>query len=270
MSHKSIRCFDGNAQPHEPFWRVRNAAETGGDPELELYGVISEYSWFEDDITPKLFKNDLYKIGNGGPVTVRIDSPGGDVVAASVIRSIMTDYPGPITTRIDGMAASAAVVIAMAGQKVRIMDTAYMMIHDPAVIVMFAMLDVDTLGRLHDQLKTIKAGIADTYASKTGLSVDKLSRMMADETWMSAREAVELGFATEIIEGGQKQKQPANVLTNMAYVNALKTYVNVPQALRSAEDPELHKAPETVDDNDSTLWSEHEVQSLRDEVEVYI
>lgn len=267
MSHKPIRCFDGNAQPHSPFWRARNAAETGGEPEIELYGVISEYSWFEDDVTPKLFKADLYKIGNGGPVTVRIDSPGGDVVAASVIRSIMTDYPGPITTRIDGMAASAAVIIAMAGQKVRIMDSAYMMIHDPAVIVMFAMLDIDTLGRLHDQLKTIKTGIADTYASKTGLSVEKISRMMADETWMSAREAVSLGFATEIIDGGQKQ--PANALTNMAYVNALKTYVNVPQALRSAEAPDLRQLSESVDDNDSTLWNEHEVQSLRDEIKVY-
>ena len=262
MSHKPIRCFDGNAKPHEPFWRARNAADTGGEPEIELYGVISEYSWFEDEITPKLFKADLYKIGNGGPVTIRIDSPGGDVIAASVIRSIMTDYPGPITTRIDGMAASAAVIIAMAGQKVRIMDSAYMMIHDPAVVVFLAMLDIDTLGRLHDQLKSIKTGIAETYASKTGISVERISRMMADETWMSAREAVDMGFATEIIEGGQKQ--PASALKNIAYVNALQSYVNVPQALRAAEEPALQNQSESVDDND------REAQSLRDEIEVYL
>lgn len=76
MTNKPIRCFDGNAQPHEAFWRMRNAAETGGDPEIELYGVISEYSWFDDDITPKMFKDDLYKLGNGGPITVRIDFAG--------------------------------------------------------------------------------------------------------------------------------------------------------------------------------------------------
>ncbi len=253
---KPIRCFDGNAQPHEPFWRVRNSAETGGDPELEFYGVISEYSWFDDDITPKLFKDALYKLGNGGPITVRIDSPGGDVIAASVIRSIMSDYPGPITVRIDGMAASAAVVVAMAGQKVRIMDTAYMMIHDPAVIVFLAMLDIETLGRLHDQLKSIKAGIADTYATRTGMSVEKISRMMADETWMSAREAVEMGFATEIIEGGQKQ--PVKALTNMAFVNALQTYVNVPTALKQSSEPTQ------ADDN------EREAQSLRNEIQLIL
>ena len=204
--YKPIRCFDGNAAPHEPFWRVRNAAETGGDPELEFYGVISEYSWLGDEITPQKFKSDLYKLGNGGPITVRIDSPGGDVIAASVIRSIMTDYPGQITTRIDGLAASAAVIIAMAGQKVRIMDTAYMMIHDPAIVVFLAMLDIATLDQLHTQLKTIKTGIADTYANKTGLSAERISRMMADETWMSAREAVNYGFASEVIDGGQKEK----------------------------------------------------------------
>ena len=251
-----IRCFDGQAQPHEPFWRARNAAETGGDPELEFYGPISEYSWLDDEITPKIFKDQLYKLGNGGPITVRIDSPGGDVVAASAIRSIMTDYPGQITTRIDGMAASAAVIVAMAGSRVRIMDSAYMMIHDPAVVVFLAMLDIDTLGRLHDQLKAIKNGIVATYASKTGLSVERIARMMADETWMSAREAVALGFATEIIEGGQK---PANQVKNLAFVNALKTYVNVPPALLSSSEP----AP--VDDRET-----REAQSLRNEIQIIL
>lgn len=262
MRNKPIRCFDGNAQPHEPFWRTRNAAETGGEPELEFYGVISEYSWFEDDITPKLFKDQLYNLGNGGPITVRIDSPGGDVVAASVIRSIMSDYPAPITVRIDGMAASAAVIVAMAGQKVRIMDTAYMMIHDPAVVVFMAMLDIETLSRLHDQLKAIKTGIADTYAQRTGMSPDRISKMMADETWMSAKEAVGFGFATEIIEGGQK---PAT-MTNLAFVNALKTYVNVPQALA------LSSEPVPTVDNEPVLSEQdlREAQSLRDENELYL
>jgi ATP-dependent Clp protease protease subunit len=253
-----IRCFDGNAKPHEAFWRVRNAAETGGETELEFYGVISEYSWLEDDITPKRFKDSLYKAGNGGPITVRIDSPGGDVIAASVIRSIMSDYPGVITVRVDGLCASAAVIVAMAGEKVYMMDTAYMMIHDPSVMVMFAALDIETLDRLLASLKSIKTGIADTYASKTGMSVEKVERLMKDETWMSAREAVSMGFATEVIEGGQKQ-QSTNALTNMAFVNALKSYANVPQAL-------LPSKEEPVDEDEL----EREAQSLRDELEVYL
>lgn len=265
MRNKPIRCFDGNAKPHEPFWRMRNAAETGGESEMELYGVISEYSWMDDEITPKLFKDDLYKLGNGGPITVRIDSPGGDVIAASVIRSIMTDYPGKITTRIDGVAASAAVIIAMAGQNVRIMDTAYMMIHDPAVMVFLAMLDIATLDQLHTRLKSIKTGIVDTYASKTGLSAERISRMMAEETWMSAREAVNYGFANEIIDGGQKAKPANNVMTNLAYVNTLKTYVNVPQSLLSSE-PVIVGNETPVEPQ----VDEHEVQSLRDEIEVYL
>jgi ATP-dependent Clp protease protease subunit len=234
-----IRCFDGNAKPHEPFWRLRNATETGGEPELELYGYISEYSWFEDDVTPKKFKDDLYKLGNGGPITVRLNSGGGDIFAASVIRSIMTDYPGAITVKIDGIAASAAVIVAMAGKKVRIMDTAYMMIHDPAVVVMFASLDIETLGSWYNSLVAVKKGIVETYATKTGLKPEKLAKMMADETWMSASDAVEYGFANEIIEGGQA----APTASNMAIVNVLRNYRNVPAALQVPQSGPKNEPP---------------------------
>ena len=233
-----IRCFEGTTKPHEAFWRMRNAAETDGDPELEFYGYISEYSWFEDDITPKKFKDDLYALGNGGPVTIRLNSGGGDVIAASVIRSIISDYPGAVTVRIDGLAASAAVIVAMAGQKVRIMDTAYMMIHDPAFLVLFASLDIETLGNWYNELVSVKKGIVETYAAKTGLKPEKLSKMMADTTWMSASEAVEYGFANEIIEGGQS---PAS--SNVAIVNALKNYRNVPAALLDLEPVPVDEPP---------------------------
>ncbi len=226
-SSKPIRCFDGNAQPHEPFWTFRNAAESeSGQAELELYGFISEYSWFEDDITPKKFKDDLYTHGKGGPVLLKVNSPGGDIIAASVMRVIMTEYPGEITARVDGIAASAAVVVTMAARTVKMMDTAYMMIHDPGVVVFLAYLDIETLSKLRDDLKAIKDGIVPVYAAKTGLSEEKLSRMMADETWMSARQAVDYGFANEVVEGGQKSN-----ISNVAFVNALRNYANIPPAL---------------------------------------
>jgi len=224
--NKPIRCFEGSAKPHDPFWKWVNLDTD--TPELELYGVISEYSWLEDDITPKKFKQDLYTNGKGGPIKMRIDSPGGDVIAASVIRTIMSEYPGEITVQIDGMAASAAVMIAISGSKVQIMDTAYMMIHDPAVVVFLAALDIETLKQLHDSLKTVKDGIVPAYVQKTGLSENQISNMMSRETWMSAREAVDFNFADEIITGGQK---PKAAIQNFAYVNALTNYQNVPHEL---------------------------------------
>lgn len=256
-----IRCFDGNAQPHEPFWKFVNQDESeSGLVELELDGVLSEFSWFGDEITPQLFKDQLYAIGKGGPVLLKVNSPGGDVIAASRMRSILTDYPGPVTARIDGMAASAAVAVVMAASRVKMMDSAYMMIHDPSVVVFLAHLDIETLKSLADELTAVKQGLVPIYAERTGLSEDKLSRMMTHETWMSAREAVELGFADEVITAGQKA---AN--TNVAFVNCLKTYCNVPTALmQSFENVNLPPEVESSAPRDAEL--ERKAQSLRERV----
>jgi hypothetical protein len=124
------------------------------------------------------------------------------------------------------------------------------------------MLDIETLGRLHDSLQSIKDGIVDTYSEKTGLSVPRISKMMTDETWMSAQEAVQLGFANEVIGGGQKiAAAPMATITNLAYVNALKTYVNVPPALLASK-----SVP--VDDSEARKRLEEE-QRLRDYIQVY-
>lgn len=229
-NREPIRCFQGNAQPHEPFWKFINAADSqSGQTELELNGVISEFSWMGDEITPQLFKDELYRVGNGGPVLMKLNSPGGDVIAASRMRAIMTDYPGEITTRVEGVAASAAVIVAISGKRVQMTDASYMMIHDPAVVVFLAALDIETLGKLRDDLRSIKDGIVPAYAAKTGMTDEKISRMMSNETWMSAREAKDYGFADEILTGGQ---QPArSQLTNLAYVNVLQSYENVPPGL---------------------------------------
>jgi ATP-dependent Clp protease protease subunit len=228
---QSIRCFEGSAKPHEPFWRARNAVETGGEPEIEMYGLISEWSWMGDEITPKLFKQDLYKVGGGGPVTLRVNSPGGDVIAASVIRATLMDYPGAVTARIDGIAASAAVAIVLAAKHIHILDTAYMMIHDPAFSVLFAALDIETLSTMVDQLKSIKLGLVAAYTSRTGISSDRLAKMMKDETWMSSSEATTMGFADQIIEGSHVPTPPIGA----GIVNALKSYSNVPAALLAGE-----------------------------------
>lgn len=262
-SHNSqpLRCFDGNAQPYQPFWRFVDSGDSeSGLTELELDGVISEFSWFGDEITPALFKDQLYAAGKGGPVLLRVNSPGGDVVAASRMRAILTDYPGVVTARVDGIAASAAVAVVMAASRVKMMDSAYMMIHDPSVIVFLAQLDIDTLGALRDELKAIKDGILPIYTERTGLSEGVISNMMKDETWMSARQAVELGFADEVITAGQPRQAD-----KVAFVNCLKSYANVPPAVMQAYQSTI---PAPADESSDLLRAEMErqAQSLRERV----
>ena len=99
---------------------------------LFLNGTIAEESWFDDDITPRLFKDEL--MSGSGDITVWINSPGGDCVAAAQIYNMLMDYKGDVTVKIDGIAASAASVIAMAGTKVLMSPTALMMIHNPLTV----------------------------------------------------------------------------------------------------------------------------------------
>ena len=238
-----IRCFEGNAQPHEPFWRWVDAADSqSGDPEMELYGYISEFSWWGDEVTPKKFKDQLYAKGEGGPVTVRMHSPGGDVIAASLMSTIIRDYPGHVTLQVDGLAASAATVVAIAADTVKMVETAYFMIHDPLAVFFLAMVNIDELEQITASLKAVKDGIVNAYETKTGLSRTRLSKLMSDETWMDARRAMDLGFVDEVImpggkatggrgEEGKRGEGDGGKYQNVAFANALKNYRNVPGEL---------------------------------------
>ena len=114
------------------FWEWKNQA--GPERTLSINGTIAEESWFDDDVTPALFKDEL--MSGDGPVTIWINSPGGDCVAAAQIYNMLMDYPHDITVKIDGIAASAASVIAMAGTKVLMSPVSMMMIHNPMTIAM--------------------------------------------------------------------------------------------------------------------------------------
>ena len=170
----------------------------GGDSnnrELYLYGTIAEQSWFEDDVTPEIFRKELQ--AGTGPVTVWINSYGGDTIAASQIYSMLIDYPYPVTVKIDGIAASAASVIAMAGTTVLMAPTACIMIHDPMTA---AIGNTAELEKAISMLETVKDSIIDAYEIKTGLDRKTLAKMMSEETWMDCRKAIELGFADGILE----------------------------------------------------------------------
>ena len=178
------------------FWQWTNQAETDPSVErvLELNGTIAEESWFDDDVTPAMFKAELFS-GNG-PVTIWINSPGGDCIAASQIYAMLMDYKGDVTVKIDGIAASDASVIAMAGTKVFMAPTALMMIHNPATMAFGDHVD---MAKAIDMLNEVKESIINAYEIRTNLSHAKLSHMMDETTWMNAKKAIELGFADEIL-----------------------------------------------------------------------
>ena len=184
------------------FWRWKNQASEQEERVLELYGTIAEESWFDDDVTPQMFRNELFS--GKGPITLWINSLGGDCIAASQIYTMLMDYPDEVTVKIDGIAASAASVIAMAGTKVLMAPTALMMIHNPATITMG---DHEDMKRAIEMLDEVKESIINAYEIKTGVSRIKLSHLMDAETWMNANKAIELGFADDVLKD-EKQSEP--------------------------------------------------------------
>ena len=180
------------------FWNWVKDEDTGIRT-LYLDGTIAEESWYDDDITPAAFKADL--TSGSGDIVIWINSPGGDCVAASQIYSVLMDYPGNVTIKIDGIAASAASVIAMAGTKVLMAPTALMMIHNPLTI---AIGDTEEMQKAIAMLGEVKESIINAYEIKTGLSRSKISHLMDAETWMNANKAIELGFADAVLTDEKK------------------------------------------------------------------
>ncbi len=167
---------------------------------LYLDGVVAEESWFDDDVTPKAFKNDLF--AGEGDIVIWLNSPGGDCIAASQIYAMLMDYKGNVTVKIDGIAASAASVIAMAGTTVLMAPTALMMVHNPLTV---AIGDSEEMRKAIAMLSEVKESIINSYEIKTGLSRTKLSHLMDAETWLSANKAIELGFADGLLEDEKKR-----------------------------------------------------------------
>ena len=177
------------------FWNwVKNEGELSTERTLFLNGEISDETWYGDEVTPQLFKDELNS--DSGDITVWINSPGGDVFAAAQIYNMLRDYKGHVTVKIDGLAASAASVIAVAGDTVLVSPVAMMMIHNPATVAMGNTKDMEAAIAM---LNEVKESILNAYVDKTGLSRNKLAKMMDEETWFNAKKAVELGFADKVL-----------------------------------------------------------------------
>ena len=161
---------------------------------LTISGTIAEDSWVDDEVTPQVFQDELSQ--GKGPIDLWLNSPGGDCVAASRIYTMLMNYPDDVNVKIDGIAASAASIIAMAGTKVSMAPTAMIMIHNPLTIVGGQKEDLDQAAQM---LAETKESIINAYELKTNLPREKISAMMDDETWMNVNKAIELGFADDML-----------------------------------------------------------------------
>jgi len=175
------------------FWNWLDDADSG-ERTLMLNGAITDEAWFDDDVTPSKFRAELNKCH--GDISVWINSPGGGVRAAAQIYNMLMEYPGNVCIRIDGLAASAATIVAMAGNTVEISPVGCMFVHNPEAM---------SIGNVSDHkltiemLKEVKESIINAYEIKTGLSRKELSELMDNTSWMCAQKAVRLGFADKIM-----------------------------------------------------------------------
>lgn len=184
------------------FWSFKAAADDPKVGELLLYGVISSTTWWGDEITPKQFKQDLDALGDIDELKVFINSDGGDVFAGQAIHSMLKRHKATVTVYIDGLAASIASVIAMAGDVVRMPRNAMIMVHNPWAF-MFGGYNAEDLRKMANDLDKARESILVTYEDKTGMERDELIKLCDAETWLTAEEAVDKGFADEIEETKQ-------------------------------------------------------------------
>ena len=173
------------------FW---NWKQDGESRQLTISGVIAPNSWVNDDLSPRIFQDELN--AGQGSIDLWINSPGGDCTAASQIYTMLKNYPGDVNVKISGIAASAASVIAMAGTTVSMAPTSMLMIHNPLTSVGGQEKDLDQAIQM---LAETKEAIINAYELKTSLPRAKIAAMMDDETWMNVNKAIELGFADRML-----------------------------------------------------------------------
>jgi len=221
---------------NKKFWNWARDADESGERVLYFDGEISDETWWGDEITPAMFKSELFS--DKGDITIWLNSPGGDCIAASQIYAMLMDYPHNVTVKIDGIAASAASVIAMTGTKVLMAPTALMMVHNPLTI---AIGDTDEMQKAISMLDEVKESIINAYQVKTNQSRAKISHWMDAETWMNANKAIELGFADGVLEDSKRhQATPTYAFSRRAVTNSLLDKV------KTKEQPQPEPEPQGV------------------------
>lgn len=226
------------------FW---NWTQTdAGERELRIEGVILDEDWFDEGVTPAAFREELMQ--GEGDITVWINSPGGICTAAAEIYTMLMEYKGNVTVKIDALAASAATVIAMAGGTVEISPVAQMMIHNPWSM---AVGDAAEMKRTAQMLETVKESIMNAYELKTGLPRDEISELMDAETYLDANEAVKYGFADSIMYADDDgEEMPAAACSQSAVMDemfaAVKAKAMKKMTARAQTKPKAQEPPKSA------------------------
>lgn len=213
------------------------------------------YSWFDlDSAYPQAVERTLADADDD--LVVDIASPGGDVHAASEIYTMLRDYPGKVTVNVLGLAASAASVIAMAGDVINMSPTAQMMIHKAWTVTQGNADDLDHDSKMMD---TVDQTIINAYEAKTGLKRDEIEKLMADETWMTAKDAVDKGFADKIMFADENQPQVVNAVHSIPSHAAINKFMTL-MAKTEQPKPEEKPAPSVYDEKLAILLDKKEAQ----------
>jgi ATP-dependent Clp protease protease subunit len=205
----------GTIYENADWFRMKTEQDRG---EIFIYGIIGD-GWSDDGVTAGRFKDELRALGNVKGIDLRIDSEGGGVFQARTIYTLLREHKAPVTVHIDGLAASSASFIAMAGNEILIADGAFMMIHNAWT---FAIGDAAKLRKSADQLENVTDTIRKTYVGRTGQDIETITEKMNAETWFEAADAVEFGLADKVV----------GELKIAAAVTDAWQYQNLPAALR--------------------------------------
>ena len=231
--------------------------EAGGS-ELYLEGIIANESWYDDEVSPKQFREELDK--HSGAITVRINSPGGDVFAGMQIYNMLKDRSGDVTIIVDALAASAASFIAMAGDKIIMNTGSMMMVHKASTIVWG---NEDEMLDVIEMLRKVDDNLVSVYAARTGMGAEEVRDLLAKETWMTAEEAVEMGFADEAIAG--KTKLATAVENALGYTQQVKDAAMQPvMNLQARIKNESEEKVEEADATNTTESTEETVEQTDD------
>lgn len=206
------------------------------DTSISIYDAIGYDAWTGSGVTAKRIAAALRSIGPKKDVVVNINSPGGDLFEGIAIYNLLRDHQGKVTTRTVGLAASAASVIAMAGDEIQVARAGFMMIHNVWVMAMGNKSDLRSAA---DQLDTFDDALAGIYAARTGMEKGKVSKLMDKETWFSGDQAIEDGFAdallpADMIEENEEDEANASASAAVRAIDTILARGGIPRAKRRA------------------------------------